>query len=439
MSLTTSVLLLLLAVAVPPGGLPRAPRVEGAAASRRLVPRAHALGRVATPARAPAGEVRVVVGSAGFEARAGAEGEWVVRDAWGRVHARGSGEPGWAVERRNRRVRLAFEGGGRVTAWSDEPFTLSPAQASGVVEWNGRRYRGELAFLPVDTAILVVNLVDVEAYLRGVVPLELGVRSPAEAAALEAQAIAARSYVVVRQREASARRYDLTSGATDQVYGGMDVEHPIADAAVRATEGLVLTYRGEVVRAPYHSTCGGHTVAASEAWSGVGDEPYLRGVSDLREGSDRAWCEISPRFAWERTLDRRDLDAAIGRYVSANGAAALPNAGGVRGARVERLTRSGRVGTLALATDGGTMRLSGTALRTTLRSARGEIVNSTYFSLEPVVGRDGRLMQLTLRGTGNGHGVGMCQWGAIARARAGHDARAILAAYYPGTVVARRP
>lgn len=382
-------------------------------------------------------DVRVAIGSSGYEVRAGADGEWVLRDAWGRVHARGSATPAWRIERRNRRVRIAFDGTDRVTAWSDEPFTLAPDGASTVLAFNGRHYRGALAFVPTDTAIIVVNQLELESYLRGVVPLELGIRSPNEAAALQAQAIAARSYTVVRQQEASARRFDLTSGAVDQVYGGIDAEHPIADAAVLATEGLVLTWQGAVVRAPYHSTCGGRTVAASEAWSGERDVPYLRGIRDTPEGSDRAWCEISPRFHWERTLDRRDLDAAVARYVSASVDGTLANPGGVRGARIERATPSGRVASLALATDGGTMRLSGTLLRTTLRSARGEIVNSTYFSLEPVVGRDGRLMQLTLRGTGNGHGVGMCQWGAIARARAGHDARAILAAYFPGTVVAR--
>ncbi|MEP7382194.1 MAG: SpoIID/LytB domain-containing protein [Gemmatimonadota bacterium] len=386
--------------------------------------------------RDPHRDVRVAIGSSGYQVRAGAEGGWVLKDAWGRVHARGTAAPAWAIERRNLRLRVSFDGSDRVTAWSEEPFTLSP-EGGATLSWNGRRYRGSIAFVPTDSAIVVVNAVDLESYLRGVVPLELGVRSPKESSALEAQAIAARSYTVVREREGQRARFDLTSVAVDQVYGGMDAEHPLADAAILATEGLVLTYQGDVIRAPYHSTCGGRTVPPSEAWSGERDVPYLRGIRDTPDGSDQAWCEISPRFHWERTLDRRDLDAAVARYVSANAGGTLVNAGGVRGARIERMTPSGRVATLALATDGGTMRLSGTALRTTLRSARGEIVNSTYFSLEPVVGRDGRLMQLTLRGTGNGHGVGMCQWGAIARARAGHDARAILAAYFPGTVVAR--
>lgn len=384
------------------------------------------------------GDVRVVIGSSGIEVAPGAQGGWLLKDAWGRVHARGTDTPDWIVERRNRRVRVVFGGGARATAWSDEPLVLEPATPSASVLWNGKRYRGVLAFAAVDTAILVVNRLPLESYLRGVVPLELGLRSPNEAAALEAQAIAARSYTVVRMREAVAAPYDLTSGAFDQVYGGREVEHPLADAAVDATTGLVLMYDGKVVRAPYHSTCGGQTIAATEAWSGVRDEGFLRGVSDAREGGG-AWCDISPRFRWERTLDRRALDDAVSRYVRAHGAGMLVAGGAVRSARIESRTRSGRVAALVLETDGGAMRLAGTEMRTTLRSARGEILNSTYFSLEPVIGRDGRLMQLTLRGTGNGHGVGMCQWGAIGRARAGYDVRSILSAYYPGTVLARLP
>lgn len=382
--------------------------------------------------------LRVVVGSGRVEATPGARGEWILRDAWGRTHAQGNGAPSWVLERRNRRTRIVFPATDRATAWSDEPFTLTPAR-EGVVGWNGRYYRGELAFVAVDTAILVVNVVALEDYLRGVVPLELGVRSPNEQAALEAQAVAARSYAVVRARGASNAPYHLTAAVWDQVYGGIDAEHPIADAAVDATAGLVLTFRGTVVQAPYHGSCGGHTAAPNEAWSGVGETSWLRPVRDVPEGSDRPWCAIAPRHQWERTLDRRELEGAVARYLQARGGARLVAAGAVRGARIEGRTASGRVSALLLDTDAGTLRLTGTALRDALRSRRGEILNSTYFSLEPVIGRDGRLTQLTLHGTGNGHGVGMCQWGAIARARAGHDARAILAAYYPGTDVVRLP
>jgi stage II sporulation protein D len=73
--------------------------------------------------------------------------------------------------------------------------------------------------------------------------------------------------------------------------------------------------------------------------------------------------------------------------------------------------------------------------RARLRDARGAILNSTYFSVDRETRGRGRLAGLTLRGVGHGHGVGMCQWGAIGRSRAGADARAILRHYYPGTVV----
>ncbi len=403
-------------------------------ASTVLVSTSRAL---ATPAAAHEA-VRVVIGSAPYDLNIPSEGRWSVRDAWGRVHARASDGDGWHVERRNRRLRLTDGSGARASAWSDEPFVLASEQ-DALVPYGTRHYRGTIAFVATDTAILVINRVTLDDYLRGVVPIEIGTRSPNDSAAVQAQAIAARSYTVARQGEARALLYDLTSAATDQVYGGADVEQPGSDAAVRATAGMVLSYNGRVVRAPYHSTCGGQTASPSEVWQGANDEGYLRSVSDRVAGSDRAWCDISPRFRWERSFDRTALEEAVDRYVRANGTGMLVAGGAVRAARIEQETPSGRVGLLALDTDGGTLRLRGNAIRFALRGVGGEILNSTYFSLEPVIGRDGRLMQLTLRGAGNGHGIGMCQWGAIGRARAGHDVRAILAAYYPGTVLIRLP
>ena len=79
--------------------------------------------------------------------------------------------------------------------------------------------------------------------------------------------------------------------------------------------------------------------------------------------------------------------------------------------------------------------LRGNDIRYVLRAPGGEILNSTNFTVESVPGRDGSIALLTLRGTGYGHGVGMCQWGAIGRARAGQDFRTILGTYYPGTTI----
>ncbi|MFI5310224.1 MAG: hypothetical protein ACHQQ3_03255, partial [Gemmatimonadales bacterium] len=107
----------------------------------------------------------------------------------------------------------------------------------------------------------------------------------------------------------------------------------------------------------------------------------------------------------------------------------------VRGVLVESRTPSGRVGRLAITTDAGRYELRGNDIRYVLRPSGGEILNSTYFTVETEARRDGSLARLIVRGNGYGHGIGMCQWGAIGRARAGQTARTILAAYYPGTTV----
>ena len=247
--------------------------------------------------------------------------------------------------------------------------------------------------------------------------------------------MAARSYVYVRATGDPRRSWDVVGTVIDQVYGGADAEQVVTDLAIRATAGEVLTVGGRVVSAPFHAVCGGTTAAPDEVWRGTTPEPHLRSVRDVDPRTGRAWCEFAPRSRWSRTFTAAALEASLARWVRAQGGGDAP--GRVRAARIARTTGSGRVGTLALETDGGRLELRGNDIRFALRQAGGEILSSTYFSVEPTVGRDGRLAELTLRGTGYGHGVGMCQWGAIGRARAGQDYRRILQAYYPGATIQR--
>jgi stage II sporulation protein D len=111
------------------------------------------------------------------------------------------------------------------------------------------------------------------------------------------------------------------------------------------------------------------------------------------------------------------------------------NPGIARGVTIASRTPSGRVGTLTISTERGNFVLRGNDIRYVLRTAGGELLNSTYFSVETTAAPDGRLLRLVLRGMGYGHGIGMCQTGAIGRARAGQDFRTILRTYYPGTSV----
>ena len=138
-----------------------------------------------------------------------------------------------------------------------------------------------------------------------------------------------------------------------------------------------------------------------------------------------------------KTLDAASLNTALTDYLS-NYVRGAPRAPGVaKSIGVTGRTPSGRAAGVVITTDRGSWAVQGNDVRNILRTPGGEILNSTYFSVDNSTDSDGRLVRVTLRGMGYGHGVGMCQWGAIGRARAGQDFRTILRAYYPGTDVGR--
>jgi stage II sporulation protein D len=397
------------------------------------------------PAQVGGKPVRIALALRRDAASVGATGAWRLYDRDG-ASVMATGETGDAVSasRFGSQVRLERVAVGAVSFGApaaatpigsrDGPYVLRPSSPSDYVTFDGRRYRGELVLTPdAVSGFTVANRVGVDDYLRGVLPLEIGDRPATESAAAEAQAVAARSYAYTHL--VPGRAWDLQATVADQVYGGVSVEKPSGDRAVATTAGLVLTYGGRVISAPYHSTCGGQTAAASEVWQGASDEPFLRSVSDRVGDSERFYCDGSPRFTWTRTLEPASLDAAVARYLRDYAAVPADGPGIVRSVRADGTTTTGRVTAVTVATARGSYSLRGNAMRYVLRSLGGEILNSTYFTVDPQSLRGGA--PLTLRGRGYGHGIGMCQWGAIGRARAGQDFRTILSTYYPGTRVER--
>jgi stage II sporulation protein D len=224
----------------------------------------------------------------------------------------------------------------------------------------------------------------------------------------------------------------MLATVADQVYGGVEAENDVANAAVDATAGLVLLYDDRPVNAPYHANCGGSTAEPQDVWR-TGAEPYLRRVSDQIPGTARFYCDQAPKWRWTRSFTGAELRDAIARYLRSQPGGPV-SVGRVRTVSVSTVTPAGRVETLAVDTDRRRLLLRGNEVRAALRSPSGELLYSTYFSVDTVGGRDG-VQQLVLHGGGNGHGVGMCQSGAIGRARAGQDFRTILRTYYPGTTV----
>lgn len=369
-----------------------------------------------------------------------ASGAWRLLDEDGGVIVRANPRDRWSIERRGTSLR-AVRTDGLASAWHAGPVTLRTDRV-GTVRSGGRAYRGVLRHVATDSGVLVVNVLPLDDYLRGVVPLEIGDRPAGEREAVEAQAIAARTYTVRRllaERRGTARRqwFDLLPTVADQVYGGLAAERQSSDQAIERTSSLVLMVGGQVADAPFFSTCGGQTAAANEVWS-VAGASHLRGVSDRIPGTTRDYCDGSPTYRWTRRLAAAEVDLMVQRYLASVTAVPRGGPGRVQGIRVASTAPSGRVGRLELRTAAGTFTVPGNAARSVLRSAGGDLLPSAYFSVA-VEQEGGRLIRAVLEGRGSGHGVGMCQWGAIGRARAGQDHRAILSAYYPGATVARLP
>ncbi len=392
------------------------------------------LPRVPDPLPSSAHTIRVALLTNATSARISATGTWRLYQADGQSFvARGAPDESWRVEHNGTDVR-AVGSHGTPTAWEPRAMVARADDPAALMIVNGKRYVGELRLVGTDYGLEVIERVPVETYLRGVVPLEIGDRNPGDSAAIQAQAVSARSYAYTHLTDAADQSYDVTAGVTDQAYGGVNAETAVGNAAVAATAGIVVTFGGRVVNAPYHSTCGGRTAGAEEVWHSP-PVPYLRSVSDRIPGTDRYYCDISPHFKWTRTLSASELNRSVARYLARYASVPGGDPGLVRGLSVTGHTASGRVATLNVKTTQGSYTLRGDDMRYVLRKYGGAILSSTYFSLRTERNKQGALTQVVLDGRGYGHGVGMCQWGAIGRARAGQDFRTILRTYYPGATL----
>ncbi len=301
---------------------------------------------------------------------------------------------------------------------------------------DGRPYRGALVVYSRDRTIVAVNEVGVEAYLRSVVSAEMGPRTANESAALEAQAIVSRTYALKNRGRFRSEGYDIRAGTSDQAYPGVERETPLGVSAVENTIGLVVTHRGDLISAFYHSTCGYSTASPSEVFRSVRDVPYLRPVSDRRP-SGGYYCDISPRFRWSVEWDGTELRDILRSTVPAELGVERDMIDEIRGIRIQRRGRSGRVGELRIEVGRGEIPVYGPDLRRVLQTPERRPLGSTAIEIAVTERLENRVERVRASGAGWGHGVGMCQWGAVARARAGEKAATIIATYFPGTQIER--
>ena len=361
----------------------------------------------------------------------GGGGALVVREPEGRMVLRIPAGRGVAFESGDGGTVLLPREGGRVAVGLP---TVLPEETEGVVRVNGRDYRGAVTVLPGVRGLTVVNGVDIESYLAGVVNAEMGRRGTLEQAALAAQAVVSRTVAVRALGRGRLRGYDVVATVQDQAYGGVGTELDQGRRAVEDTRGEVLTAGGTVIDAFFSSTCGGRTAEGGEVFAGAAGHTYLPAQSDI-DPSGTAWCAISPRFTWRESWTGEELAGTL-RETLPNGQGAHLRPEDLRDVVVTGRTRSGRVARLLLAIAGAPAEADARTVRQVLRPVGGGLLRSSSFRLQSTR-RGDRLVSLVAEGGGAGHGVGLCQWGAVGRARAGIGYREILSAYFPGTTVRR--
>ena len=307
-----------------------------------------------------------------------------------------------------------------------EEVNVIPRGAGHRVALNGRRYRGLLKVLPAGQAIRVINVVYLEDYLRGVVPPEIGPRTDDELEAVKAQAVAARTYAMSHLQQYGGQPYDIKSSIIDQVYEGMAVEDPLVNRAIDETTGRVLFYEDEFINAYYHSTCGGMTDNIEHVWDRR-EVPYLKAVNDS------AACSWSKYFNWREIFTEPQLRGRIEQYLASDRGRDL-RIGRIRDLIIGRRTPGGRVEKLVIRTDGDVYSFYKDRIRWVIgRTSNPDLIlPSDRFDVDIQRDADGYIKQVTFKGRGYGHGVGMCQCGAIGFAREGWTYDRILTLYYTG-------
>ena len=325
-------------------------------------------------------------------------------------------------------------------ATAGETVTVKDVEFGKGFPWHGRedrRYRGML-YLAVDRTgqLAVVNRVPSEVLLRGLVPAEIYPTAPA--AALQAQAVSARGELLAKLGHRHlADPYLICGDVHCQVYAGVHKEDSRTDRAVESTRGEMLFEAGTLVDTVYSACCGGHTEHNDNVWPGA-PQRTLRGHPDgdvvlgtPTEAAVRAWVTSRPKaycgqtafakdsFRWTKVVPVEALRQTV--------KARHQDPGVIRTVKVTKRGVSGRALVAEVKGDDRTVTLEG---ELTIRKAFGGLKSALF-----VVDADPGAFRFT--GGGFGHGVGLCQTGAIGMSEQGSGYKAILEHYFQGATVER--
>jgi stage II sporulation protein D len=300
---------------------------------------------------------------------------------------------------------------------------------------QARTYRNDLRIISTHKGCKVVNHLPLENYLVGLVNSEFSANWSSEAVA--AQVVAARTYAFYQMQMAKKKKNldeDLDSTVKDQVYDGSQKENIKAFQAIEKTKGLILISKKSKeplpIKAFYHSTCGGRTELPETVW-GVH-------YSGMNESVGCPYCSDSPVYHWQLDLTLSEVEEMIKKLTKNKKSTAKISFSQNRLVSIRRgpLTLSNRVAHLETRWEGtGPEKAIQTILipAPQFRNAIGpQRFKSTAFEIVPVLGVSG---QLRFQGRGNGHGVGLCQWGAKGMGERGFTTAQILHHYYPDATI----
>ena len=330
-------------------------------------------------------------------------------------------------------------------------------------------YRGTLQLVssPKDGKFYIVNELELEDYLKGVVPNEMPVAFGLEA--LKAQTVAARNYVL-SPRTKSNPNYDVVDSVASQVYFGADTEKELSDRAVYETSGIVALYDWNLILAQYSSTAGGYTESYSNAFSDPltkkfpsDGKPYLVAKPDYADfeplNSEEAAFEFykkkhksydikSPYYRWEREWNGQEIQDEVQANIAAQSATGFITPAVAKGETIGIIKRlnvkkrgdSGKIIELEIETDEGNYTVRKELVIRRLFTNHGKALPSANVAFEHEYDDDGNLIYIKAYGGGFGHGVGLSQYGAGYMGKELHKSfDEILKHYYSGIVLATEP
>lgn len=313
----------------------------------------------------------------------------------------------------------------------------------------------------------LVNMVEVEEYLKGVVPNEMPVHFGLEA--LKAQSVAARNYVLSPRTKASPN-YDVVDSVASQVYFGANTEKPLSNQAVAETEGIVAIYNWDLILAQYSSTAGGYTESYSHAFSDPvtkafpsAEKPYLKAKPDIigqeplnseekasayYKSKPTAYDIRSPYFRWEREWTANELKTALETTLPAQSTTGFVKPTFKKGDKLDDLVEikvlkrgdSGKIVEMEIITRSQTYKVFKELVIRRLMTYNGKALPSANVVFDNIYDEEGILTGVHAYGGGFGHGVGLSQYGAgFMGSELNKSYDKILQHYYTGITLGTKP